>query len=327
MCRPRRPDVSSPGSYAVVVDLSVDLAVAHKQELRLRNPVMTASGTFSNGLEFARHFDLERLGALVSKGTTLRPRRGNPQPRTVETPAGMINSIGFQNVGVGKLIREVAPVWERWEVPVLVNVMGDTVREYGQLAARLDAVPGVAGLEVNVSCPNVEVGGMEFGQDPNAASAVVDEVSRNTSLPFAVKLTPNVADIRPLVQAVAAAGADAITVMNTIPAMAIDVEHRRPLLPTTFGGLSGPAIRPIALRNVYLAASATDIPVIASGGIMSGLDAVEFVMAGASAVQVGTATFRDPEAPWRILDELTAWCEQEGVLRLRDIVGVVQRRD
>lgn len=311
----------------MTLDLSIELAPARKQELRLRNPVMTASGTFSNGLEFARRFDVDQLGALVSKGTTLRPRHGNPQPRTIETPAGMINSIGFQNIGVGRLIREVAPVWERWQVPVLVNIMGDTVSEYGQLAARLDAVPGVAGLEVNISCPNVAAGGLEFGQDPRAASEVVDEVQRNSSLPVAVKLTPSVADIRPVVEAVAAAGADAVTVMNTVPAMAIDIERRRPAIATTFGGLSGPAIKPIALRNVYLAASVTEVPIVACGGISSGRDAVEFIMAGATAVQVGTATFRDPRAPWRVLDELTAWCEQEGVQRLDEVVGAARRRD
>jgi dihydroorotate dehydrogenase (NAD+) catalytic subunit len=205
--------------------------------------------------------------------------------------------------------------------------MGDTVDEYGTLAARLDAVTAVAGLEVNVSCPNVAVGGMEFGQDPAAAADVVRAVRDHTSLPFSVKLTPSVADIRPIVEAVTDAGADAITVSNTVPAMAIDVARRRPAIATTFGGLSGPAIKPIALRDVYLAASVTDLPVIASGGIASGLDAVEFIMAGASAVQVGTATFRDPRAPWRVLDELTAWCEAEGVQQLDEIVGVARRRD
>ena len=311
----------------MTVDLGVELAPARKQELRLRNPVMTASGTFSNGLEFARRFDVDELGAVVSKGTTLRPRLGNPQPRAVETAAGMINSIGFQNIGVGRLVSEVAPVWERWRVPVLVNIMGDTVSEYGQLAARLDETPGVAGLEVNISCPNVAVGGLEFGQDPQAAADVVAEVQRHTSLPFAVKLTPSVADIQPVVEAVASAGADAVTVMNTIPAMAIDVERRRPAIATTFGGLSGPAIKPLALRNVYLAASVTDIPIIASGGIMDGLDALEFIMAGASAVQVGTATFRDPRAPWRVLEEIAAWCDDHGVRRLDEIIGAARRRD
>ncbi len=309
------------------VDLSLTIGRGGKQELRLRNPVMVASGTFSNGLELAKRFDVDALGGLVSKGTTLLPRRGNPQPRTVETASGMINSIGFQNIGVGALISEIAPVWARWQVPVLVNIMGNTVAEYGQLADRLEGVGGVAGLEVNISCPNVAVGGMEFGQDPEQAAAVVHEVRRHTSLPFAVKVTPSVADIRPIVAAIEEAGGDAITVMNTIPAMAIDVRRRQPVLATTFGGLSGPAIKPVALRLVYLAASVTTLPILAAGGVSSGLDAVEFIMAGASAVQVGTATFRDPEAPWRVRDGLTAWCEEEGVQRLDEIVGAARRRD
>ena len=310
-----------------MADLSVVLAPGSKQELILRNPVMTGSGTSSNGIELARQFNVDALGALVSKGTTLRPRLGNPQPRTVETPAGMINSIGFQNVGVGTLIREIAPVWERWQVPVIVNIMGETLSEYGTLAGRLEGVPGVAALEVNVSCPNVAAGGMEFGQDAEAAAAVVHEVRRHSALPCIVKLTPEVADIRPIVEAVAHAGADAVTVMNTVPALAIDVPNRRPAIATTFGGLSGPAIKPIALRNVYLAASIEAAPVIASGGIESGLDAVEFILAGAAAVQVGTATFRNPHAPWDVLDELEAWCEAEGVERLDEIVGAARRRD
>ena len=309
------------------MDLSVVIASHRKQELRLRNPVMTASGTFSNGIEFAKRFDVAALGALVSKGTTLRPRKGNPQRRTVETPSGLINSIGFQNVGVGKIVREVAPIWARWQVPVLVNIMGDTVPEFGRLAERLDGVPGVAGLEVNISCPNVEQGGMEFGQDEDSAAAVVREVRASTQLPLTVKLTPAVADLRPIVEAVERAGADAITVINTIPAMAIDIERRQPAIGATFGGLSGPAIKPIAMRAVYLAAGASGLPIVASGGIMSGLDAVEFIMAGASAVQVGTATFLDPEAPWRVLTELTAWCEGEGVQSLEEIVGAARRRD
>lgn len=311
----------------MAVDLSLTIGRGGKQELRLRNPVMVASGTFSNGIEFAKRFDVDALGALVSKGTTLRPRRGNAQPRTVETPSGMINSIGFQNIGVGALIAQVAPVWERWQVPVLVNIMGDTVAEYGQLAQRLDGVPGVAGLEVNISCPNVAVGGMEFGQDPEAAGAVVREVRRHTALPFAVKVTPSVADIRPIVAAIEDAGADAVTVMNTVPAMAIDIRRRRPVLATAFGGLSGPAIKPIALRAVYLSASVTTLPILAAGGVSSGTDAVEFIMAGASAVQVGTATFRDPEAPWHVLADLTAWCEREGVRSLAEIVGAARRQD
>ena len=308
-------------------DLSLTIGRHGKQELLLRNPVLTASGTFSNGIEFARRFDLDALGGLISKGTTLRPRHGNPQPRTVETPAGMINSIGFQNVGIGALVRDIAPIWARWDVPVVVNIMGDTAREYGVLAARLDGVPGVAGLEVNVSCPNVASGGIEFGQDCDLTAEVTAEVRCSTSLPFAVKLTPAVADVRPFVEAVERAGADAVSLINTVPALAIDVERRRPAIATVFGGLSGPAIKPIALRAVYLAASATDLPIIAAGGVSTGRDAVEFLMAGASAVQVGTATFRDPQTPWRVLDELRAWCEAEGVRSLEEIVGVARRRD
>ena len=309
------------------MDLSLTIGRGGKQDLLLKNPVLTASGTLSNGIEFARRFDIDALGGVISKGTTLRPRRGNPQPRTVETPAGMINSIGFQNVGVGALIRDLAPAWARWETPVLVNIMGDSVREFGQLAERLEDVPGVAGLEVNVSCPNVEVGGMEFGQDCDLTAEVVAEVRRCTTLPFAVKLTPSVTDIRPFAEVCEQAGADALSLINTVPATAIDIERRRPAIATIFGGLSGPAIKPIALRSVYLAASVTSLPIIASGGVMGGRDAVEFLMAGASAVQVGTATFTDPAAPWRVLDELRAWCEAEGVERLDEIIGAARRRD
>ncbi len=309
------------------MDLSLTIGRGGKQELLLQNPVLTASGTLSNGIEFARRFDINALGGVISKGTTLRPRRGNPQPRTVETPAGMINSIGFQNVGVGALIRDLAPAWARWNTPVLVNIMGDSVREFGQLAARLEGVPGVAGLEVNVSCPNVEVGGMEFGQDCDLTAEVVAEVRRSTTLPFAVKLTPSVTDIRPFAEVCEEAGADALSLINTVPATAIDIERRRPAIATIFGGLSGPAIKPIALRCVYMAASVTSLPIIASGGVMGGKDAVEFLMAGASAVQVGTATFTDPGAPWRVLDELRAWCDAEGVERLDEIVGAARRRD
>ena len=309
------------------MDLSLTIGRTSKQELLLKNPILTASGTLSNGIEFARRFDIDALGGVISKGTTLRPRKGNPQPRTVETPAGMINSIGFQNVGVGALIRDLAPTWARWDVPVVVNIMGDTVREFGLLAERLEGVPGIAALEVNVSCPNVEVGGMEFGQDCDLTEDVVSTVRRSTTLPFAVKLTPSVTDIRPFAEVCERAGADALSLINTVPATAIDIERRRPAIGTVFGGLSGPAIKPIALRSVYLAASVTTLPIIASGGVVSGRDAVEFLMAGASAVQVGTATFRDPRAPWRILDELRGWCEAEGVQLLDELVGVARRRD
>ncbi len=306
------------------MDLSVNLAPHHKLELRLRNPVLTASGTFSNGTEIAKHFDVGELGAIVSKGTTVRPRRGNPTPRTVETAAGMINAIGFQNIGVGALIRSVTPIWARWEVPAIVNIMGDNIGEYGTLARRLDGVEGVSALEVNISCPNVDAGGLEYGQDPLAAAAVVSEVARHSSLPMIVKLTPSISDIRPIVESVADAGAHAITVANTIPAMAIDIERRCPVIPNAFGGLSGPAIKPIALRLVWQAAQVSPIPIVASGGIWTGGDAIEFLMAGASAVQVGTASFVEPEAPWRVLRELSEWCDSHGVDAIDELVGAAR---
>ncbi len=309
------------------MDLSVNLAPRHKLELQLRNPVMTASGTFSNGTELAKRFDIDQLGAIVSKGTTLRPRRGNPTPRTVETAAGMINAIGFQNIGVGALIRNVAPIWARWDAPAIVNIMGDTVSDYGVLAQRLDGVEGVAALEVNISCPNVDAGGLEYGQDPIMAAQVVQEVARHSSLPMIVKLTPSVSDIRPIVEAVADAGAHAITVANTVPAMAIDIDRRRPVIANAFGGLSGPAIKPIALRLVWQAASVSSVPVVASGGITSGADAIEFLMAGATAVQIGTATFLDPEAPWRILRELTQWCVANNVDQIGELIGAARRTE
>jgi len=294
--------------------------------LLLANSVMTASGTFSNGLEFARVFDIQKLGAIVSKGVTLRPRSGHLQPRTAETPCGMLNAIGLQNIGVDALVRDVAPVWASWRVPVIVNVSGDSVEEYGELAARLDGVPGVSGLELNVSCPNVAVGGMEFGQDPRLAAAVTSAALRRTTLPVIVKLTPNVTDITEVARAVADAGAGAVTVINTVQGMAIDVRSRRPLIASVFAGLSGPAIKPIALRMVYQVAEAVDIPVVGCGGISSGLDAIEFLMAGAAAVQVGTATFSNPLAPLEVLEGIERFLDEEGVEDIHDIIGAAQKR-
>jgi dihydroorotate dehydrogenase (NAD+) catalytic subunit len=306
------------------VNLSVELAPRRKRGLLLTNPVMTASGTFGNGLEFAKVFDIQKLGAIVSKATTLRPRSGHPQPRTAETPCGMLNAIGLQNVGVEALIRDVAPVWAAWRVPVIVNVSGDSVEEYGELAARLDGVPGISGLELNISCPNVAVGGMEFGQDPRLAAAVTGAALRQTTLPVIVKLTPNVTDIAAVARAVAEAGADAVTAINTVQGMAIDVRSRRPTIGSGFAGLSGPAIRPIALRAVYQVAAAVDIPVIGCGGISSGLDAIEFLMAGATAVQVGTATFSNPLAPLEVMQGIERLLEEEGMEDVQDIIGAAQ---
>jgi len=306
------------------LNLAVELAPRRKQGLPLRNPVMTASGTFSNGLEATKIFDIERLGAIVSKGTTLRPRTGNPQPRTAETPSGMLNTIGLQNIGVEALIRDVAPIWATWRVPVVVNIAGETVEEFGELAARLDGVPGVSGLELNVSCPNVAVGGMLFGQDPKQAAAVTRTATRKTTLPVIVKLTPNVTDIVAVAQAVADAGADAICLINTVQGMAIDVRTRRPILSTVFGGLSGPAIKPIALRMVYQVAGAVDVPIVGCGGIRSGEDAVEFIMAGATAVEVGTATFANPRAPLEVLEGMERWLAQAGVEDISELVGAAR---
>lgn len=304
--------------------LGVEFVSARMQTLTLRNPVMVASGTFSNGLEFARIIDLERLGAVVSKGVTLRPRRGNETPRTAETPSGMLNSIGLQNIGVGALVREVAPVWARWQTPVVVNIAGADADEFAELARRLDGVVGVAAVEVNISCPNVSHG-LDFGQNPAMAGEVVQAVVSATGLPVIVKLTPNVTDIGEIAEAAAMAGACAVTVANTVLGMAIDVQRRQPILWTTFGGLSGPAIKPITLRLVYEVARSVDIPIIASGGIVSGLDAVECLMAGASAVQVGTATFQNPQQPIRVVDELAQFLVSEGVKDVAEIVGAAHK--
>ena len=307
------------------MELSVELAPRRKRGLRLRNPVMTASGTFSNGLEFARRFDIQRLGGIVSKGLTLEPRKGNPLPRVVETPAGMLNSIGFQNVGLRALVRDVCPVWATWDTPVVVNIMGDSVEEFARLARRLDAVPGVAGLEVNISCPNVDEGGMEFGQDAALAAEVTDAVVRAGSLPVIVKLTPNVTDIATIARAVEAAGADALCVANSFLAMAVDVRAWRPRTARTFAGLTGPAIKPLALRMVYQCAQAVSIPIVGCGGISSGRDAVEYLLAGAHAIQVGTATYRDPGAPLRVLEEIELFCREQEIAVLDELVGACHR--
>ncbi|MGI8927638.1 MAG: dihydroorotate dehydrogenase [Tepidiformaceae bacterium] len=304
--------------------LTVDLAPGHKTGLVLRNPVMPASGTFSWGLEFARYYDINALGAVVSKGVTREPRAGNRQPRVAETPAGMLNSIGLQNIGISAVIDEMAPVWARWDVPVIVNLAGDTVEEFGEMARMLDGVPGVAALELNISCPNVDIGGLEVGQDAAASARATRAAVRNTDLPVIVKLTPNVTDPVGLALAVEEAGAAAICAINTVLGLAIDTRRRAAVLPRAKGGLSGPAIKPIALRMVYDVASAVRIPVIGCGGISTGLDAIEFLMAGASAVQVGTATFANPRAPLDVLEGLVAWLEGEGVADVRDIIGCAQ---
>lgn len=282
---------------------------------------MPASGTFSWGLEFARQFDVNALGAVVSKGVTVERRAGNPQPRVAETPAGMLNSIGLQNVGIDECIDDLAPRWATWDVPVIVNIAGDTVDEFGQMAARLDGVPGVAALELNISCPNVDIGGIEIGQNVEASARATRAAVRNTDLPVIVKLTPNVTDPVALALACEAEGAAAICAVNTVLGMAIDIRRRKPALPRARGGLSGPAIKPIALRIVYDVARAVKIPVVGCGGIRTGEDAVEFLMAGATAVQVGTATFANPRAPLDVVDQLSCWLESNRIEDVNEIIA------
>jgi dihydroorotate dehydrogenase (NAD+) catalytic subunit len=285
------------------VELNVDLAAGRKSGLPLANPVMTASGTFGNGLDYVN--------------------RGNVQPRIAETAAGMINSIGLQNVGLRAILRDVAPVWATWRVPVVVNIAGASVSDYAELARRLDGIAGVSGIEVNISCPNVE-DGMEFGTDPRAAAEVTAAVRRQTTLPVIVKLTPNAGDIAAVARAAVDAGADALTLINTLPAMAIDIEARRPALGWGSGGLSGPALKPIALKMVFDVAGAVDVPVIGCGGVTTGEDAVEYLMAGASAVQVGTATFLNPQAPLDVLEGLEAFMRDHDIDDVRELVGAAR---
>lgn len=305
-----------------MADLSVELAPRHKVGLRLANPVMTASGTFGYGTEYAGLIDIQRLGAIVSKGITEQPRKGNLQPRVAETPAGMLNSIGLQNVGIHAVVKEKAPMWAQWNVPVIVNISGETVDEFRRMAEALEGVEGVAGIEVNISCPNVDLGGLEFGADPAAAAEVTRAVRRASSLPVIVKLTPNVTDIRPVARAVEDAGADAVTVMNTVVGMAINVRQRRPAIGRGFAGLSGPAIKPVAVYNTWRVAQTVQIPVIGCGGIAGPSDALEFLMAGATAVQVGTATFTDPTTALRVIDGIAQYLEQQKLESVADIIGV-----
>jgi len=298
-----------------------DLGVAFAG-LTLRNPVMTASGTFGYGREYGEFFALGRLGAVVTKGITLEPRAGNPGPRVVETPAGMLNSIGLENPGVDRFVEKELPALRLAGVPVIVNVSGHTVGEYGEVAARLDGVEGVAALEINVSCPNVDQGGMAFGVDPTTVAAVVGGCRRRTRLPLITKLTPNVTDITAIARAAVDAGSDALSLINTLVGMVIDPVARKPVLPRGIGGLSGPAVRPVAVRAVHEVAAAVDRPIIGLGGVATAEDALQFIMAGASAVAVGTAFFVDPLAAVAIADGLSAWCDRYQVGWIGELVGV-----
>jgi dihydroorotate dehydrogenase (NAD+) catalytic subunit len=299
----------------------VDLAVDLGRGLRLANPVLVASGTFGYGIEYGDVVEVERLGAICCKGTTLRPRVGNAPPRVTETPAGMLNSIGLQNPGVDAVVEKYAPTWARWRVPVIVNVAGESVGDYVEVVRRLEGVPGIAGIELNISCPNVGRGGLQFAIDADAAGGVTAAVRRATDLPLLVKLSPNVADVRPIARAIADAGADALTAINTLSGIAVAPARDRPLLGNVFGGLSGPAVKPVALRVVYEAVQAVSIPVVAIGGVTELADVLDFLAVGAVAVQVGTAIFADPALPVRLVDELAEECGSRGLSSYADLVG------
>jgi dihydroorotate dehydrogenase (NAD+) catalytic subunit len=319
------PEIAGLDARAAAVDLTVDLAPG-RGGLVLANPILVASGTFGYGIEYGEVVDVERLGAICCKGTTIKPRIGNPPPRVTETPGGMLNSIGLQNPGVDAVIEKYAPLWQAWRVPVIVNVAGESIADYVEVARRLDGVPGVAGIELNISCPNVGKGGLQFAIDEQAAGAVTAAVRRATDLPLLVKLSPNVADVRPIARAIAAAGADALTAINTLSGIAVARDRRRPLLGNVFGGLSGPAIKPVALRVVYEVCQVVDIPVVAIGGIHELADVLDFLAVGAVAVQVGTAIFADPGLPVRLVDELADAAARAGHASYRPFIGTALPR-
>jgi dihydroorotate dehydrogenase (NAD+) catalytic subunit len=291
--------------------------------LRLKNPVMVASGTFGYGQEYADFVRPERLGALVVKGISLKPRAGNPPPRIWETSGGMLNSIGLQNVGLQVFLEEKLPWLRTLDVPVVVNIFGNTVDEYGELAAALDGQEGVAALEINISCPNVKAGGMLFGCEPTMIDQVVGAVRRRTRLPIITKLTPNVTDITVTARAAVDAGSDILSLINTVAGMAVDITSRRPRLSTVLGGLSGPAIKPIALRQVWQVVGSVKVPVIGLGGISSAEDALEFLIVGAKAVQVGSANFVNPRVTLEIIAGLESYLRDQGLVDINQVIGTL----
>ena len=301
--------------------MTPDLTVA-VGKVRLKNPVLTASGTFGYGLEFLPFLDLAQLGGLVTKGLSPRPRKGNPPERIVETPAGMLNAIGLQNVGVDAFLADKLPALRAYDTAVVANVFGETEAEYVEVCAKLDAAQGVAAIELNVSCPNTEAGGMVFGNDAGSLGRITRACRRATRLPLWVKLSPNVTDIREIAKAAEAEGADAVSLVNTFVGMAIDVDKRRPVLANVSGGLSGPAIRPLAVWMTWQVRRAVSIPIVGMGGIMTARDAMEFILAGASAVQVGTANFVDPRAAVDVAKGIGSWLSERNIASVRELVGV-----
>jgi len=302
-------------------DLQVSLGA-----LKLKNPVVTASGTFGYGHEYAELVDPNLLGGIVVKGLSLKPRPGNSPPRIVETPAGMLNAIGLENIGVEAFLEEKLPWLKTLDTAVIVNIYGHTTEEYGAVATQLKGAEGVAALEINVSCPNVKKGGMAFGTDPAASAEVTEAVLKKTDKPVIVKLTPNVTDICAVARAVEQAGAHGLSLINTLTGMAIDIETRRPRLGNISGGLSGPAIRPVALYMVYRVVRAVKIPVMGVGGIMDARDALEFLIAGAGAVQVGTASFVNPRASLDIIEGIRQYCIEHDIERIENLIGTLCER-
>jgi len=292
--------------------------------LELQNPVMTASGTFGYAQEFDDLVDLNRLGAIIVKGLSLEPAPGNPPPRIVETAGGMLNAIGLENVGIKAFVAHKLDFLKTLKPPIFVNIYGKKEEEYGQLASRIEAIESISGIEVNISCPNVKAGGMAFGVDPAAVFSVVNRVRKKTTKLLIVKLSPNVTDIAQIAQQAEAAGADVISLINTLSAMAIDIETRRPKLANIVGGLSGPAIKPVALRMVWQVARTVKIPVIGIGGILTAADALEFLIAGATAIQVGTANFINPRATTDIIDGLEAFLIENDIAKITDLIGTLE---
>jgi dihydroorotate dehydrogenase (NAD+) catalytic subunit len=292
--------------------------------IEIKNPVMTASGTFGYASEFDELMDLNRLGAIVVKGLSLEPSKGNPPPRIVETPCGMLNAIGLENVGLAAFVKKKLPFLRRLDTPIFVNVYGKSTEEYAELAARLEDIDGVSGIEVNISCPNVKSGGMAFGAYPESAAEVIRAIRKQIAKPLMVKLSPNVADITEIAKSVEAEGADSISLINTITGMAIDIETRRPKIGNITGGLSGPAIKPVALRMVWQVAQTVKVPVVGIGGIMTAKDALEFLIAGAVAVQIGTANFINPHATTDIIDGIETFLMERNISDISDIIATLE---
>jgi dihydroorotate dehydrogenase (NAD+) catalytic subunit len=290
-------------------------------KLKLKNPIMTASGTFGYGEEYADYVDLNKLGAIVVKGLSLKPRLGNPPPRIMETTGGMLNAVGLQNIGVDTFIEEKLPFLRQYNTKVIVNIYGETYDEYKKVAQKLSSAKGVHALEVNISCPNVQKGGLSFGADPKTAAVVTSKVKDATDLPVIVKLTPNVTDITTVAAAVEKAGADAISLINTITGMSVNILTKKPRLKNITGGLSGPAIKPVALRMVWQVLQKVSIPVIGIGGIMNAEDALEFLILGAKAVQIGTANFINPQATLDVLDGIEKYMQMSNIANINKIIS------